>query len=448
MREATTPSSMLAGPHPRSRSLGGRAPRSGRRRLPCALPPSREASAFALLRRTAVAFGGGWSADRRSLGGGGCPLPFWLWRWAILASLPGLLLISSCRADSTRARVILLAFDGADPRAVDLLMSEGGLPHFTRLRRQGAYGRLQGFRPLLGPAVSTTIATGKRPEAHGIGNIVAVDRTTGEPWPVTSDMRRAKALWNILSDANRSVAVVGWGASWPAETVRGSMVSDRFGYDALLETGPGEPAGGTSVSPAALESTVRPCVKRPQDLTFQEADAFLDVTPGDFRRPFDVEDDLSHFKWALATAGTSTCVGSKLWNQQKPATLMVQIDAIDVASHLFGHLFRASGLRDDPAEQQKRYGRAVEQLYVYADGVIGEFMKTMDDESSLLVLSGHGFELNALPDDRSSTAGTADVPANGIIGSRASCICMASMSSPARDSRTRRFWISLPRCWH
>ena len=37
------------------------------------LPPSAfaKASAFAMLRRTAVAFGGGWLADRRSFNGGG-----------------------------------------------------------------------------------------------------------------------------------------------------------------------------------------------------------------------------------------------------------------------------------------------------------------------------------------------------------------------------------------
>ena len=37
-----------------------------------------------------------------------------------------------------------------------------------------------------------------------------------------------KALWNILSDKGRKVAVVGYWATWPAETVNGDVVSDHI----------------------------------------------------------------------------------------------------------------------------------------------------------------------------------------------------------------------------
>ena len=52
--------------------------------------------------------------------------------------------------------------------------------------------------------VWTTIATGKTPDQHGIGHFVAVNDKTGEQLPVTSAMRKVKAVWNILSDAGRS----------------------------------------------------------------------------------------------------------------------------------------------------------------------------------------------------------------------------------------------------
>src|SRR4030095_11598236 len=98
--------------------------------------------------------------------------------------------------------------------------------------------------PMLSPIVWTTIATGKTPLEHGISHFVAVNEKTGAELPVTSQMRRVKALWNILSGAGREVAVVGWWATWPAESVRGAVVSDHTCYHFLFNAG----ASGSSDS--------------------------------------------------------------------------------------------------------------------------------------------------------------------------------------------------------
>ena len=98
-------------------------------------------------------------------------------RLALLAALA--LLVTSCGSDSRPGRVIVLGLDGMDPQAIDLLMSEGKLPNFARLRQEGAYGRLETSRPILSPIIWTTIATGKTPDQHGIGHFVAVNPQTG-----------------------------------------------------------------------------------------------------------------------------------------------------------------------------------------------------------------------------------------------------------------------------
>lgn len=109
----------------------------------------------------------------------------------------------------------MLGFDGLDPATVDLLLSEGKLPHFARLRQEGAYGRLRSFRPMLSPILWTTIATGRTPDQHGIGHFTGRDRADGEEEPVTSDLRRTRAIWNLFSQAERSVGVLGWWATYP-----------------------------------------------------------------------------------------------------------------------------------------------------------------------------------------------------------------------------------------
>ncbi|HSF42220.1 MAG TPA: alkaline phosphatase family protein [Thermoanaerobaculia bacterium] len=313
-----------------------------------------------------------------------------------------LLLLAGCARDPSPGRVLVLALDGIDPDVVDLLVSEGKLPNFEHLRRAGASGRLVSEKPLLSPIVWTTIATGKPPVRHGIGDFVAVDARTGERRPVTSRMRRVEAVWNIFSEAERSVAVVGWWATWPPEKVRGAVVSDHAAYHFLFPEGfAGKETGSTW--PPELAEKIAPLLRKPGDVTAKDLAPFVTVPPEELGRPFDFEDDLQHFRWALATARSYRDIGLKLWREERPDLALVYIEGTDTASHLFGHLFRAQGLAGELAAQQARYGRAVEEMYVFADRLVGDFLAAMDDRTTLVVLSDHGFELGALPDDPSVT---------------------------------------------
>ena len=333
-------------------------------------------------------------------------------RGLIGASLLVFVLVLSGACDpgaGSGKRVLILGIDGMDPQVIDLMMSEGKLPNFAKMRQEGAYGRLESQKPILSPIIWTTIATGKTADQHGIGHFVA-QSATGEQLPVTSHMRKVKAIWNIASDSGREVASVGWWATWPPETVNGSMVSDHTAYHFLFEeglTGDGgaadEGEGGQKTHPPELLAEIEPLLKRPADLTYEELQPYVSVTEDEFSKPFDFQDDLAHFKWALATAESYRDIGLKLWNEKKPDLGLVYIEGTDSTSHLFGHLFRAEGLGGELAEQQKKFGHTVEEIYNLADQIVGEYIDAVDDDTVLMVLSDHGFELGALHDDPSRT---------------------------------------------
>ena len=325
-------------------------------------------------------------------------------RIVLALAFSGLILAAGCQRPEAPGRIMVLGLDGMDPATVDLLMAEGKMPNFAKLRTDGAYGRLVSSKPLLSPIIWTTIATGKPPDQHRIGHFVAVNEKTGEQLPVTSRMRKVKALWNILSDAGRTVDVVGWWATWPAERVKGALVSDHTCYHFLFEEGAAGSTDATGiVYPPILEPTLRPMIKRPGDLSMADVAPFVHVSAEELARPFHFDDDLSHFKWALATADSYRVIGKYLWETEKPDVLMLYIEGTDSVSHLFGHLFRAEGLAGELAAQQLRFGGAVEAMYRYADRTVGEYMALMDDRTTLVVLSDHGFELGALQDDPSKT---------------------------------------------
>ena len=323
-------------------------------------------------------------------------------RYLILLAVLLMVNLAACNREQP-SRVILLGIDGLDPLTIDLLLSEGELPNFARLRQGGAYGRLISQKPMLSPILWTTIATGKGPEDHGIGHFVAIHPETGEQTPVTSRMRRVKALWNLASEAGKTVATVGWWATWPPEEIAGSVVSDRTAYHFLFQEGLTGGRDEVKTYPVELFKQIKPLMIEPEDLTADDLSTFVRVSPEELERPFDFENELAHFRWALATARSYRDIGLELWRKNDPELLLVYIEGVDSTSHLFGHLFRARDLGGELAEQQVRYGDTVEQMYHFADRILGQYLDALDERTTLVVLSDHGFELGALHDDPSKT---------------------------------------------
>src|SRR5215468_11059147 len=75
--------------------------------------------------------------------------PGWARALALLAAAALILSVFSCSRGEKPGRVMVLGLDGADPETIDLLMSEGKLPNFAKLRREGAYAPLLSQKPLL-----------------------------------------------------------------------------------------------------------------------------------------------------------------------------------------------------------------------------------------------------------------------------------------------------------
>lgn len=307
---------------------------------------------------------------------------------------------------ASAGRVLVLGLDGVDPDVVNMLVDEGKLPNFARLTREGASGRLTSPPPLLSPVIWTTVATGRRPAAHGIGHFVTTDSETGEKLPVTSSMRRVPALWNIFSDNGLGVGVVGWWATWPAEPVQGVVVSDHAGYHFLMEDA-GEHRDRV-VYPQAAEELLDRHMVRPGSLSVADLRPFVDLgteldTTSAEGAGATFSDDLDHFRWALATAWSYRDLGLEIWREDSPDLALVYIEGVDTTSHLFGHLFRQGPMAGELAEQQSRFGDAVEGMYLLADEIVGDYLAILDEGTTLIVMSDHGFRLGELPTDPSTT---------------------------------------------
>jgi predicted AlkP superfamily phosphohydrolase/phosphomutase len=139
-----------------------------------------------------------------------------------------LLLISVFMAGSLwceeKPKVLVLGFDGMDPRIAEEMMKDGRLPNFQRLRERGRFSRLETSIPPQSPVAWANFITGKNPGGHGIYDFIAREPDTYLPFlstTVTEDagktiklgkwiiplskagvklLRRGRSFWEILEE--------------------------------------------------------------------------------------------------------------------------------------------------------------------------------------------------------------------------------------------------------
>jgi tetratricopeptide (TPR) repeat protein len=288
------------------------------------------------------------------------------------------------RTTSGPEKVAIFGVDAGDWREIDRLVGAGRLPTFARLERVGQVGILHSTAPLLSPIIWTTIATGRPPEDHGVLDFM-VDRPGGGQAPVTGGARRVKALWEIWSEAGRRSFVTGWWATWPADRVRGLLVSDRLATPHIAQTV--LPDAGL-VYPETAWPAVSRLIVPPDSLDRAALARLIPVTTAEFAGAVAAtresaghlyRDRLAHFRAALAAARTYRRVSTELAASVRPDFWAVYYEVVDTASHLF-------------LAEPSRADRAIAAAYEEVDGALADTARALDPGTLVLVVSDHGFQ--------------------------------------------------------
>ena len=296
------------------------------------------------------------------------------------------------RASTAPRRLIMVGVDGGDWLNLRPLAESGKLPNFARLLREGATGPLRSEEPMLSPLLWTTMATGRYPEDHGILNFTVVDPKTGARVPVSRLYRKVDAFWNMLSRHDRTVGVVGWLATDPAESISGVMVTDKFGYVAYA---PGDTARpqASSLFPPDRSGELTALAVHADQVADSDIARFVNATDAEIDRhkgAFDPKDPLNNLIHLYASTLTFRNIALHLLENDTPDVMAVYFEWVDAMSHLF-MLHAPPRMPDVPSAEFERYRNAVEQAYVLQDQILGDIMAKMDDRTVLMVISDHGF---------------------------------------------------------
>jgi tetratricopeptide (TPR) repeat protein len=293
-------------------------------------------------------------------------------------------------APDAGGRILLVGLDGADWNIIDPLVRSGRLPHLDRLIRSGVRAKLQSTSPMLSPVLWTSIATGMLPPRHGILDFVAGTEREGERVPVSSTQRKVKAFWNILSERGLDVGIVGWWATFPAERVRGYIVSDRVAYQLLGVTPVAERDRDGKVYPADADDLVLAATVAPEAITPEDLAPLVRLPAEEKDLPAEEARLLDDLRTSLASGRTYVASALALEKRFRPRVTAVYLEETDTIAHLFMP-YAPPALPWVKEAMGRRYGHAVDGAYEEADALLGRLMEGIP-APTVIIVSDHGFK--------------------------------------------------------
>lgn len=158
-------------------------------------------------------------------------------------------------------RLIIVGFDGQDPRITDRLLEAGRLPHFQRLADRGCYKRIGSTYPSISPVAWASFSTGVQPAKHGIYDFLDRDRRSYMPVlsstriggvdrkfrlgryriplgkPELRLLRGSRPFWSLLGEAGYWSTVLRVPVTFPPDRFRGAQLSAMCAPDLLGSQG-------------------------------------------------------------------------------------------------------------------------------------------------------------------------------------------------------------------
>jgi predicted AlkP superfamily phosphohydrolase/phosphomutase len=281
--------------------------------------------------------------------------------------------LCSCQGrKKNKTKVLLIGLDGASWNVIEPLIKEGRLPNIKRLMDRGSRARMKVFLPIESEVIWTSIATGKTPDKHGIIARLMEDPRTGEYVPPSSNLRKAKAIWNILSEKGKKAGVVHYLVTRPPEDINGVMISgniedmDQLGYLS---------------ADRAYPPFNRLCSQ-------EEFEGFKELTGGIFSALDKKE--FPYFWWSIQNIDNFMANFSNyLLRKQDFDFFCLYLRGIDATSHNFWKFSLPEGF-NITAEEREKYKSVLSDYYIWSDKVIGSIMAAADIDL-VIICSDHGF---------------------------------------------------------
>lgn len=294
-------------------------------------------------------------------------------------------------------RVTIIAIDAGSLELVTTAAAEGRLPNFGRILDSGSVVHLATLHPTSAPTVWAAVATGKLPQKNGVRSAGIYVPDGGDDsirllpdycfangvirfgllaeLGHSSAAVRSRTLWGILSGAGVSTGVVNFPLTYPASSVRGYIVSDRFVQ--LAQTHPGVDDTHLVYPPELLADLV-PVVQASRAEGASHGAVSLEIA--------------DRHKEAGRTDRIYDRISRSLQASRTAEVTVTRYGSLDPIGHYFLRYAQPSQFGNVTDDERRRYGLVLEDHYRLIDDAIGRAIATLGPDDLLLVISAYGME--------------------------------------------------------
>jgi predicted AlkP superfamily phosphohydrolase/phosphomutase/Tfp pilus assembly protein PilF len=281
------------------------------------------------------------------------------------------------QARGVAGRVAVFAIEGADWELLSELADDDRIPNIKALTRGGVTGSVQTIQPTVPPMLWTTVATGLSPDRHGVIDFLDHARNNA---PVDAFTRRAPAVWDISEAFARHSMVVNWWTAWPP-AADGIVM-----YDSPLQD------VRNAVSPPSLASRVQQLEVPVSTVGYDQVRRFLNISAAEYEAGIKAgpSSPVSVMRNVLAKTWSDHRVAMNLYREQSPLLFMMDFEGTDAVNHLFAP-YHPPQREDIGDESYRKYWPAVSNYYAEVDRLLGEWMSILPDDTTVMIVSSHGF---------------------------------------------------------
>lgn len=285
-------------------------------------------------------------------------------------------------------KLLLIGWDAADWEIIGPLLAKGLMPNLKKMINNGVYGNMSTLNPPYSPMLWSTVATGKTPDKHGVLGFIEVT-PQNKFRPVTANSRNARALWNILHNQKLKSNLVGWWPSYPAEPINGVVVTDKF-PKVGKELNKVKTLDKKAIHPENLADKLKQLRMHPSEITKEHILPFM-PNAAKIDQSNRKKNGLIPFAQVMAENVSIHNAATYLLDNTEWDFMAVYYDYIDHMCHGFMK-FHPPKLPRISAEEYDIYKDVVNSAYRFQDMMLGRTLDMVDDETTVIVMSDHGFE--------------------------------------------------------
>jgi predicted AlkP superfamily phosphohydrolase/phosphomutase/tetratricopeptide (TPR) repeat protein len=285
-------------------------------------------------------------------------------------------------------KLLLIGWDSADWKIIGPLLAKGHMPSLKKIINNGVYGNMSTMNPPYSPMLWSSVATGKTPDKHGVLGFIEVMPNNKGIRPVTANSRKSRAIWNILHNQGLKSNVVGWWPSFPAEPINGAVVSDKFQKVSPDPAKP-SPIDEGVIHPKNLEGELRDLRMFPYEITREHVLPFMPQAEKIDQKA--KGNGLVPFSRVMAHNVSVHNASTYLLRKTDWDFMAIYFDLIDHLCHSFMK-YHPPKLPLIPQEQYDIYKDVVAGAYRFQDMMLGRVLDLIDENTTVVVMSDHGFE--------------------------------------------------------